>query len=233
MAPDAAKRAQDDLVQYYFCDPFIESLTDQEPIGGTGPPDLNDMLDAKRRIQPSSHWIAGVLQITTPSRRIRKIIQALPADGGGLTFIKGTKQDERSEPRITSFETSALKGYNRDHHTEVVAVAYAEAYLHESPIEVELYDPHFPCISCVGSIKQFLQRHPQVTFVHGYDDWANLQNALREERIRRSKSVRLPCMKERVEVMKQHAHLTRYQKVSAKPRGNGLTYYPILDCKVE
>ena len=56
------------------------------------------------------------------------------------------------------------------------------SFLLKGPIEVQLYDPHYPCISCVGSIKQFIQRHPHASFVHGFDDWRNLQNVLRDER---------------------------------------------------
>eukprot|EP00929_Paragymnodinium_shiwhaense_P105676 TRINITY_DN70732_c0_g1_i1.p1 TRINITY_DN70732_c0_g1~~TRINITY_DN70732_c0_g1_i1.p1 ORF type:complete len:767 (-),score=88.77 TRINITY_DN70732_c0_g1_i1:8-2308(-) len=102
-------------------------------------PSLLELLEVKRRVQPSSHFIAlhlsadltlegEVADGSTPRsvrRSIWRTVPTRPPRRSGLSFVRGQKFEEQdlSGDEGGKLRTSTLRDYQRKHHAEVTAMS--------------------------------------------------------------------------------------------------------------
>ncbi|CAJ1432756.1 unnamed protein product [Effrenium voratum] len=151
-------------------------------------PSLLELLEVKRRVQPSSHFIALHLSAELVAgglrRNIWRVVPTRPPRRSGLCFVRGEKLEEHGDDddKMAGMRTATLRDYQRKHHAEVTAlsqVAEAISEIREAAFEresevsgwVELFVPHYPCSSCTGALVQFASCHPKITLRVGHEDW--------------------------------------------------------------
>lgn len=189
-----ARKVQD-LVDFYLLPPEARWLPDgyeddDVQANRAEIPSLLELLDVKRRVQPSSHFIAlhlsAELSMDSPNgvvqRKIWRAVPTRPPRRSGLSFVRGEKLEDHAMPDDDEpgfgMKTATLRDYQRKHHAEVTALsqvveAIAEMQATSSQVTgwVELFVPHYPCSSCTGALVQFATRHPQISVRVGHDDW--------------------------------------------------------------
>lgn len=171
-------------------------------------PSLLELCDVKRRVQPSSHFLAlhlsAELKQEIPGQEaevitISRAVPTRPPRRSGLSFVRGEKFEDHQESGDEDgpLRTSTLRDYRRKHHAEVTALTQlaeaietlqqrgaarlgTDADLPAVTGWVELFGAHYPCSSCVGAIVQFCGRYAGIEMRIGHDDWRHFLRRLRE-----------------------------------------------------
>eukprot|EP00928_Gymnodinium_smaydae_P002322 TRINITY_DN10828_c1_g2_i2.p1 TRINITY_DN10828_c1_g2~~TRINITY_DN10828_c1_g2_i2.p1 ORF type:complete len:761 (-),score=175.36 TRINITY_DN10828_c1_g2_i2:100-2382(-) len=149
MAPesDEARPALDKLVDFYLMGPEPKWRPDGYDADDLGAlrceiPGLLEMLEVKRRVQPSSHWIAlyctvdlrfiadaaaetSGTEATSASVAWSRPVPTLAPKSGNLAYVRGEKLEGRNIAGDGSgpLKTATLRDYERAHHCEVTAMA--------------------------------------------------------------------------------------------------------------
>jgi len=181
---DPRTRAKmEDLLQFYLLPPeprWLPDGYDDDDIQANRAeiPSLLELLDVKRRCQPSSHFLAlhlsALLEVRvrkadgSPSDEVRQVkiwrtVPTRPPRKSGLTFVRGEKFEERDlsgDEEGGGLRTSTLRDYRRKHHAEVAALTQVADAIEALAEEGNSSSSSMPC-----------QRMPKAAAPHSVSGW--------------------------------------------------------------
>ncbi|CAK9093847.1 unnamed protein product [Durusdinium trenchii] len=139
----------EDLLKFYLLPPEPRWLPDgyeddDVQANRAEIPSLLELLDVKRRVQPSSHFIAlhlsAELEVRTADgrelrRSIWRAVPTRPPRRSGLSFVRGEKFEDHGAPDDDEpgfgMKTATLRDYQRKHHAEVTALSQVVEMIEE------------------------------------------------------------------------------------------------------